>query len=76
MMGTNAVTGVAIESRAASFDPASNTIFPATTIDGWAFDLEALYIARLHGLRIEEIPIDVVFIGVGRLGDLTTARAR
>jgi dolichyl-phosphate beta-glucosyltransferase len=37
---------------------AVETIFPAITIDGWAFDLEVLYIARRQRLRIEEIPIE------------------
>jgi dolichyl-phosphate beta-glucosyltransferase len=30
----------------------------AQTIDGWAFDVEWLVIARLHGYAIEEVPID------------------
>ena len=33
-------------------------IFPLVTIDGWAFDIEALFIARAHGLRIVEVPIE------------------
>jgi dolichyl-phosphate beta-glucosyltransferase len=37
---------------------AARSIFSRTTIDGWAFDVEALYLARLQGLRIEEIPIE------------------
>jgi dolichyl-phosphate beta-glucosyltransferase len=37
---------------------AVTAIFPRTTIDGWAFDIEALYIARRLGLRICELPID------------------
>ena len=37
---------------------AVETIFPLVTTDGWAFDIEALYIAREHGLRIREIPIE------------------
>ena len=37
---------------------AVQTIFPRVTIQGWAFDIEVLYIARLHGLRIREVPIE------------------
>jgi dolichyl-phosphate beta-glucosyltransferase len=33
-------------------------VFPRVTIDGWAFDIEALYIARRLGLRIVEVPIE------------------
>jgi len=33
-------------------------IFPHTTLDGWAFDVEVLCIARALGLRIVEVPID------------------
>jgi glycosyltransferase involved in cell wall biosynthesis len=32
-------------------------IFPLQTIQGWSFDVELLYIARLHGYRIVELPI-------------------
>lgn len=37
---------------------AVDTIFPYVTIDGWAFDIEVLVIARRRGLTIEEIPIE------------------
>jgi glycosyltransferase involved in cell wall biosynthesis len=33
-------------------------IFPRTTLDGWAFDIEVLSIARRQGLRIVEVPIE------------------
>ena len=33
-------------------------IFPRTTVDGWAFDIEVLSIARRHRLRIVELPIE------------------
>ena len=36
-------------------------IFPFQTLTGWAFDVELLYIAHLHGYRILEIPIDWYF---------------
>jgi dolichyl-phosphate beta-glucosyltransferase len=37
---------------------AVEAIFPWTTIDGWAIDVEVLTIARLRGLRVREIPIE------------------
>jgi glycosyltransferase involved in cell wall biosynthesis len=37
---------------------AAETIFPRVTIDGWAFDIEALVIARRKGLRVGELPIE------------------
>jgi glycosyltransferase involved in cell wall biosynthesis len=36
---------------------AAQNIFPWLTIDGWAFDVEALLIARLRGYKIVEQPI-------------------
>jgi dolichyl-phosphate beta-glucosyltransferase len=37
---------------------AVSLVFPKSTIDGWAFDVEVLYIATLRNLRIQEIPIE------------------
>lgn len=37
---------------------AAETIFPLVTLDGWAFDVEVLAIARARGLRIVEVPIE------------------
>jgi dolichyl-phosphate beta-glucosyltransferase len=37
---------------------AVDAVFPRVTIDGWAFDIEVLYIARRLGLRILEVPIE------------------
>ena len=37
---------------------AAETIFPRVTVDGWAFDIEVLHIARARGLRIVEVPIE------------------
>ena len=37
---------------------AVETVFPRVTIEGWAFDIEALYIARRQGLRVCEVPIE------------------
>ena len=36
---------------------AAAIVFPLQRIDGWSFDVEVLYIARLYGLRLVEIPI-------------------
>jgi glycosyltransferase involved in cell wall biosynthesis len=37
---------------------AARAIFSRTREDGWAFDVEALALARAFGLRIREVPID------------------
>jgi len=37
---------------------AARAIFSRTREDGWAFDVEALALARAFGLRINEVPID------------------
>jgi len=37
---------------------AVRAIFPHVTVDGWAFDVEVLTIARQRGLRIAEVPIE------------------
>jgi dolichyl-phosphate beta-glucosyltransferase len=36
---------------------AAQQIFPLLRIDGWGFDVEALYIAQRRKLRLVEIPI-------------------
>ena len=36
---------------------AAELIFRRARIDGWSFDVEALYIARIHGLQVREVPI-------------------
>jgi len=36
-------------------------VYPYQTLTGWAFDVELLYIARLHGYKILEIPINWYF---------------
>ena len=46
---------------------AADAVFPRMTVDGWAFDIEALYIARLRGLRIKEVPIEWHFRADSRL---------
>jgi dolichyl-phosphate beta-glucosyltransferase len=37
---------------------AVEAIIPLTTLEGWALDLEILYIARIQGWRIREVPIE------------------
>lgn len=37
---------------------AVEAIFPLVRIEGWAFDIEVLYVARARGLRIVEVPIE------------------
>jgi dolichyl-phosphate beta-glucosyltransferase len=37
---------------------AVDAIFPSLTVDGWAFDIEVLYLARRRGLRVREVPIE------------------
>lgn len=37
---------------------AVEAVFPSTTIDGWAFDIEVMLIARLQGWRIREMPLE------------------
>ena len=61
-------------------------VFPDVTLDGWAFDVEVLSIARAYGLRIVEVPIEwhyraesrlsVVSDGMKMLSDLFKIRAR
>ncbi len=45
--GFKMFTGAAVEA-----------IFPHVTVAGWAFDIEVLYLARLRGLRVREVPIE------------------
>jgi dolichyl-phosphate beta-glucosyltransferase len=35
----------------------AETLFGATTVDGFGFDVEVLYLARKRGLRLVEVPI-------------------
>ena len=61
-------------------------IFPFVQVDGWAFDIEVLYLARMRGLRIVEVPIEwhyrresrinLVRDGARMLRDLMAIRAR
>jgi dolichyl-phosphate beta-glucosyltransferase len=65
---------------------AAESIFPTVTVDGWAFDIEALVIARTRGLRLVEVPIEwhyrersqvrMLRDGVGMFADLLRIRRR
>jgi dolichyl-phosphate beta-glucosyltransferase len=67
-------------------DHAVERIFPLVTVDGWAFDVEALAIARARGLRIVEVPIEwhyreesqvkMMRDGIGMLKELLRIRTR
>jgi glycosyltransferase involved in cell wall biosynthesis len=73
--GFKMFTGAAVEA-----------IFPLVNIDGWAFDIEVLTIARAKGLRIVEVPIEwhyrresqlsLVRDGVSMMKELLRIRAR
>ena len=37
---------------------AAHTLFPLQRTTGWGFDVELLFLAKKHGMRVQEIPID------------------
>ncbi|MFH1675503.1 MAG: glycosyltransferase [bacterium] len=39
---------------------AAREIFSRTLIDGWGFDIEILYLAKIYGLKIGEVPIRLI----------------
>ncbi|MGE0448951.1 MAG: dolichyl-phosphate beta-glucosyltransferase [Vicinamibacterales bacterium] len=49
---------------------AVDAIFPHVSVDGWAFDVEVLAIARSRGLRIAEVPIEWHYRAESRLSML------
>jgi dolichyl-phosphate beta-glucosyltransferase len=65
---------------------AADAIFPIVTVDGWAFDIEVLSIARARAMRIVEVPIEwhyrrasqlnLVRDGIGMLRELLRIRRR
>ncbi|HEV3484685.1 MAG TPA: dolichyl-phosphate beta-glucosyltransferase [Vicinamibacterales bacterium] len=65
---------------------AAEVIFPRVSVDGWAFDIEVLWIARERGFTVAQIPIewhyhresrlDLVRDGLGMLKDVLRIRAR
>jgi len=50
---------------------AATTIFQKATVDGWAFDVEVLTIARQLGLAISEVPIEWRFGGESKVRVVT-----
>jgi dolichyl-phosphate beta-glucosyltransferase len=46
---------------------AARDIFPYQTINGWGFDPEVLYIARLRGLHLVEVPINWYYMAESRV---------
>jgi dolichyl-phosphate beta-glucosyltransferase len=46
---------------------AVQVILPHATVDGWAFDVEMLAIARANGLRVVEVPIEWHYRSESRL---------
>ena len=46
---------------------AVDAILPQVSVDGWAFDVEMLAIARVQGLRIVEVPIEWHYRSESRL---------
>ncbi|HEX9027857.1 MAG TPA: dolichyl-phosphate beta-glucosyltransferase [Anaerolineales bacterium] len=48
-------------------------LFRCQTLNGWSFDIELLYIARLRGYRIAEIPIDWYFNSDSKLNAVQDA---
>ena len=65
---------------------AADAIFPHVTVSGWAFDIEVLYLAHLHGLHVHEVPVEWHFRAdsrvrmlrdsVGMVAELLRIRAR
>lgn len=65
---------------------AADAIFSRLTIDGWAFDVEMMFVARRQGWRIREVPIEWHYRADSRvspirdplrmLGDVLKIRAR
>lgn len=53
--------------------PAARAIFPHVKSDRFGFDVEALFLARKHGFRIDELPVVCRYHGgssVNRVGDV------
>ncbi|HUR33362.1 MAG TPA: dolichyl-phosphate beta-glucosyltransferase [Vicinamibacterales bacterium] len=49
---------------------AARSIFPRVTVDGWAFDVEVLAVARARNLRVIEVPIEWHYRAESRLSML------
>lgn len=65
---------------------AADAIFSRLTVAGWAFDIEALYLARLNQLTVREVPVEwhfrpdsrvrMLHDSVGMFAELLRIRAR
>ncbi|MBI4556183.1 MAG: glycosyltransferase family 2 protein [Candidatus Hydrogenedentes bacterium] len=53
--------------------PATQIVFPRVTFSSYSFDAEALFIAELHGLRIEEVPVRWINSPHTRVNPITDA---
>lgn len=49
---------------------AASQLFPHQTIDGWGFDPEILFISRLRGLTLIEVPINWHYMAESRINPL------
>lgn len=54
---------------------AARTIFPRQTLDGFGADVENLVTARVHGLRVVEVPVRWDHVEDTRVGPLSGGRA-
>ncbi|HHY44337.1 MAG TPA: glycosyltransferase family 2 protein [Firmicutes bacterium] len=61
VMGVNAVLRLGVSDSQCGFKgftrDAAQQVFGCAKVNGFAFDIEALYLARQMGLRIEEMPV-------------------
>ncbi|MCB9764727.1 MAG: glycosyltransferase family 2 protein [Alphaproteobacteria bacterium] len=53
---------------------AADALFPRQTIDGWAFDVEILFLAYLMGFRIIEVPVDWYYMERSQIRPFTDAK--
>lgn len=49
---------------------AAAQVFPHQTIDGWGFDPEILYISRIRGLNLVEVPINWYYMTESRINPI------
>lgn len=49
---------------------AAAQVFPHQTIDGWGFDPEILYISRIRGLNLVEVPINWYYMSESRINPI------
>jgi len=52
---------------------AANIIFKRQRIHGWAFDVELLFIAKKHGLRIKEVPVTWINVADSRVNPIKSS---